>query len=477
MTTTAAPTAARDADGNPISGSADAIARYDRAVDLLLRYHPDVVGAAEGLTTTDAALPLGHAFMAYLCLMSTDAPDVAAAREAAAALNTSSLNEREAAHAAAIEAWLEGRWHTAARTLDELLVSWPTDTLALQIGHLLDFYVGDAGNLRDRIGRSLPSLDPDHRRTAFVRSLHAFGLEESGHYERAEAEGLGAVERNPDDVWGIHAVVHAYEMQGKVDDGIRFLRSREPDWGRGNLFTAHNWWHLTLYLLEAGRYDQALAIYDAEVHNDDSDGISLEMLDGSSLLWRLTLDEADTGDRYGKLATAWEQQLFDEPWYVFNDFHAVIAFCGAGRVDDARAVVDRLERYAAEAPGEPGTNRAMTEEVGLATSRAVLAYTEGRHDDVVAELLPIRRMFHHFGGSHAQRDLLVRTLTESAIRSGKLDLARALLDERLSLRDTSLYGLLGRARVLGARGDEDGARAAEAAAEANRVRFAAAAAS
>jgi tetratricopeptide (TPR) repeat protein len=464
-----------DADGNPTSGSSDAVARYDAALDLLLRYHPDVVAAADGLKTTDPTLPMGQAFLAYLSLTSTDVPDLADAREAAATLNALSLNDREAAHAAAIEAWLEGGWHAPARILDELLVRWPTDTLALLMGHLLDFFVGDSQNLRDRVGRALPSLDPDHPRTGFVRGMHAFGLEEAGHYGRAEAVGLEAVERNPDDVWGIHAVVHAYEMQGKVAEGIGFLRSREADWGSGNLFTVHNWWHLALYLLEAGRYDDALAIYDAEVHNDASAGVSLQMLDASALLWRLTLEDVDTGDRYAKLAAAWDKQVADESWYVFNDFHAVIALCGAGRVDDARAVVERLQRYVAAKPIQPGTNRAMTAEIGLAVSRAVVAFVDGRHDDVVAGLLPIRRIFHHFGGSHAQRDLLQRTLTESAIRSGRLDLARSLVDERLSQRDTSVYGWFRRARILAAQRDEAQAHVAQQAATANRARFSAAA--
>ena len=463
-----------DAAGYPTSGPADGVARYDHAVDLLLRYHPDVLGAAEGLATQDAAMPMAQAFLAYLSLMSTDQPDLDGAREAARTLGSLGGNEREAAHAAAIRAWLDGNWHAAAGVLDGLLVQWPADILALVMGHLLDFFTGDAGNLRDRVGRSLPSFDPDGPRAAFVRGMQAFGLEESGDYARAEAAGLEALDRHPDDVWAVHAVVHTYEMRGLVDTGIAFLRGREPDWGTGNLFTVHNWWHLGLYLIEAGRYDDALAIYDDQVHNDESPGVTLEMLDASALLWRLTLDGVDTGGRYAKLATAWEGQLFDEPWYVFNDFHGVVAMCGAERLDDARAVVDRLERSVGAGRAESGTGRWMTAEVGVPASRAIVAFTEGRYDDVVDELLPRRSHFHHFGGSHAQRDLLQRTLTEAAIRSGRLDLARALLDERLSVRESSVYGLLGRARVLERRDDESGATRARDGAEANRTRFAAA---
>jgi tetratricopeptide (TPR) repeat protein len=465
-----------DASGCPLTGAADGVARYDRAVDLLVRYHPDVLVAAEDLATNDAAMPMAQAFLAYLSLMSTDVPDLEGARAAAAMLVSVPCNDREAAHAAAISAWLGGNWRQASGVLDALLIQWPTDVLALVMGHLLDFFTGDARNLRDRVGRSLPSFGSDDPCAFFARGLQAFGLEESGDYSRAEAAGLEALERHPDDVWALHAVVHTYEMRGLVDTGIAFMRARQADWGSGNLFTVHNWWHLGLYLLEAGRYEDALSIYDAEVHNDDSSGVSLEMLDASALLWRVTLDGVETNGRYAKLASAWEGQVFDEPWYVFNDLHAVVAFCGAGRIDDARSVIERLERYVGDDTFEPGTNGAMISEVGLPASRAIVAFTEERYDDVLDELLPRRATFHHFGGSHAQRDLLQRTITEAAIRSGHLDLARALLDERLSVRDTSVYGLVGRARLLAQRGDEPGATRVRARAAANRARFAAAAA-
>ena len=276
-------------------------------------------------------------------------------------------------------------------------------------------------------------------------------------------------------MWATHAVVHTYEMRGRVDDGLRFLRTREADWSRDNLFTVHNWWHLALFVLEAGTPEEALGVYDRYLHNAGSAGVPLEMLDASALLWRLHLDGHDSGPRFAALAEAWSGRMADAPWYAFNDVHAVMALVGAGRFDDARAVVDRLARYAAErgAAGRvPGTNRWMTSEVGLPAARAVLAFGEDRHDDVIDLLMPVRATLSRFGGSHAQRDALQRTVLESALRSGRIDLARALLAERLTLRSASVYGWTQRARLARAEGDEPAAVAADAEASRLRVAFA-----
>ena len=184
----------------------------------------------------------------------------------------------------------------------------------------------------------------------------AFGLEESGHYRQALDAGLRAVEAHPDDVWALHAVVHTYEMQGRIDDGIRFMGQRAGDWGTGNLFTVHNWWHLALYELEAGRPERALAIYDAEIHHGESLGVPIEMLDASALLWRCYLDGIDTGGRFGPLAEAWAPKTGGQPWYAFNDLHATMAFAGAGRLGDAHdadraASTAGSTRRAARTPG------------------------------------------------------------------------------------------------------------------------------
>jgi tetratricopeptide (TPR) repeat protein len=448
-----------DTHGNPTSGPQDAVDRYDAAIGHLLAYHEQLVDAATSLATDEPEFPMGQILGAYLALTTSDQREVPAAEEVAAHLDTLPLNHREVAHRAAIGTWLAGDWHGAARRLDELLIRWPTDLLGLIVGHLLDFYLGDSANLRDRVGRSLPMVDPAHPHHGYVRGMYAFGLEESGNYQLAEQHGLAAVDANIDDVWAIHAVTHVYEMQGRIDEGIRFLRGNEASWGSGNLFTVHNWWHLALYLLEAERSGQALAIYDRHVHNDRSAVVPLEMLDASALLWRLELDGIATGDRFAALADAWATRTSEEPWYVFNDVHAVMALAGAGRLADARAVIDRLDAYVATAA--PSSNVRMTAEVGLPACRSVLAYAEDRHADVVAELLPIRTILARFGGSHAQRDALQRTLVASALQARRLDLARGLLNERIGLRETSVWSWRQRAHLFRAIGDSRNAERAD----------------
>jgi hypothetical protein len=438
--TTASTAVGADEHGNPTTGPTEAIERYDVAMDRLVRFHPDVVGQMASLVEEHPSFAMGQALGAYMYLMSTDGRDLEGARPFVAALDAAPRNDRESAHAGAISAWLSGDWHGAARRLDDLLVQWPTDLLAVMLGHTLDFFVGDARNLRDRIGRSVAAFDPDHPHYGFVRGMQAFGLEESGHYGLAEQVGIEAVERNPDDVWGIHAVTHVFEMQGRVQDGTTFLERRVEDWGAGNLFTVHNWWHLALFQLEVGRHERVLEIYDREVHHSTSNNVPLELVDASAMLWRLYLDGVDTGARFQALADAWAAALdAGGSWYVFNDVHAVMALLGAGRRDDALAVVRRLADDVETGAG--GSNTWMTAEVGLPAARALIAFDDGRNDEAIADLWPARRVFHHFGGSHAQRDVLQRTLVEAAIRGGRMQLAERLIAERLALRPTGAFAL------------------------------------
>jgi hypothetical protein len=151
----------------------------------------------------------------------------------------------------------------------------------------------------------------------------------------------------------------------------------------------------------------------------------------------------------------------EPPWYVFNDMHASMSLVGAERLADARAVVDRLDAYVKADAGPSLSNVAMTAEVGLPVCSAILAFGEGRYRDVVRLLHPIRKIVYRFGGSHAQRDAVARTLLEAAIRAGDVALAAALVSERLAIKDTSPFNWAQLARLRRAEANMVGATWAE----------------
>ncbi|EKX63970.1 tetratricopeptide repeat protein [Streptomyces ipomoeae] len=445
--------------------TAEGAEHLDRAVEGLLFFRPEFPDAVKDAVLACPTSPLAQAFAAYLGVLGTEPRDVVEAgsrfAEFSAGVDHSALPLRERTHMAAAEAWLGGDMSRAGRLLEELVVECPRDPLALAVGHQLDFFTGDATRLRDRIGGALPAWAPDDPHRGPLLGMYAFGLEESGHYGRAREVALAAVEQNPRDVWAIHAVVHVHEMQGRFAEGIDYLDARLDDWASGTLLTVHNWWHYALYALEAGDTDTATRIYDAVLHHKDSTGFVMELLDAASLLWRFLLAGLDEDARWQKLADAWAARE-DPPYYAFNDMHAVMAFAGAGRLKAADELIADRRRWLAQDGTCPGTNHAMTAEIGLPVCEALVAYVRADYTSVIDLLWPVRRRLHTFGGSHAQRDAVQRTLLEAALRANRDDLARLLLGERTGLSPHSPYNWLGQARLADALGEAGRAAVARA---------------
>src|SRR5690606_14685359 len=132
------------------------------------------------------AFPMAHIAKAHLLALATEPDACEAAVGAVARAKALPLGERERSHVAALERLLQGRWSDAAAALDRHNARFPHDLLAIQAGHLIDFYRAASLSLRDRIARVLPRWSPDIPGYGVLLGMYSFGLEECGDYARAE---------------------------------------------------------------------------------------------------------------------------------------------------------------------------------------------------------------------------------------------------------------------------------------------------
>ncbi len=427
---TAATSPLEDARGVPVSNcKPQSLDDYETALLQFHSYFGDPTVTLANTLETDPEFVMGHVFIASALLTMTERqylPMIREHVERAEAL-ADKANAREKLLTRAARQWMEGEWSQASLTWDQVLVDFPLDALALQLGHLTDFLRGDCFNLRDRVCRVMTSWNKSVPSYSYVLGMQAFGFEECNQYDKAELVSNTALEMQARNPWAVHALAHVLEMQGRFDEGKTMYRERENDWAPDNGFAFHNWWHLALYHVEHEDFDGALKVYDEQILPGDSD-VSMQMLDASALLWRLHLQGVDVGARWDRIADLWARKTDTENgYYAFNDLHAVIALVGAGRFDAARQVLAAVE---AAARDNVGVTRMMAQDVGIPTCAAIIDFGQQRYPQVIDRLLPIRTLAHRFGGSHAQRDILTQTLIESALRGGNLKLANNLISER-----------------------------------------------
>ncbi len=382
-------------------------ASFDSACAQLLRYGGDPMASALEAAALDPHWGMPHVLMAWLHLLGTEPHASAQAHKLLDVAHGLRLSCGEQSHWRAAHELASGHWFKASDSVLAINLASPLDALALQVGHQIDFFTGNPGRLLDRIKQAVPAWDADMRGFHGVLAMHAFGCEENGDYAQAEALGRRAAALEPRDGWAWHAVAHVMEMQRRPRDGEQWF-AQSTQWHDDSFFRVHNHWHWALFHLANGRIDEVLARYDDQLAPAD-ESLALNLLDASSMLWRLHLRAVDVDSRWEPLAKAWERHATISS-YAFNDLHAMMAFAMTGRDAHAEALLS-AQRAALADPSHD--NQHFLSQIGHAACLSVRAFAKRDFAAVVALLEPVIEQAAAFGGSHAQRDVLTQTLAHA----------------------------------------------------------------
>lgn len=421
----------------PVSSPA-AAEGWDRMV-LAFLAHAATTPEHLGTVLTEAPdFVMAHATKGLFCLMLGRAEMHDTAREsytaACQAAKQGAPTPREMGYVRALGAWLDGRPSDCVDALEGVLARWPEDALAMKISHATRFILGDRHGMRRSVEALLPAYDAQNPARGYLLGCHAFALEETGEYTRAETAGRMALSLASDDAWGLHAVAHVFDMTANARAGLDWLQGREHAWAHCNNFRYHVWWHKALMQLDQNRIAEVFDLYDTEIRRDHTDDFR-DISNATSLLMRLELEGHDVGVRWEELADICERRT-EDACLIFADLHYLMALVGGNRDTATARMMARLQRDARRT--DMTEMQARMAHPGLSAATGLEAFGEGNYRTAFLNLGQARQSLQSISGSHAQRDVFERLTIDAGIRSGYLDEAETILRERSGQRAGTL---------------------------------------
>jgi len=415
-----------DARGHTITAaSAAAAAMLDEATTGFARFRASSMRQVRTALAEDPACGFAHVMGAILAHSVRDArrADAVAGFLASAEPLAGTMSWRERRYLDVAKSLAALRPTEAVVACEEILEAGPTDILALRLAQLELFWLGEMDWSEDISARVAPAWSAEVPTYPTFLSCRAFDLEETGRMDEAERLAREAVEREPEEVWGAHALAHVLFMQNRAAEGVDFLARQQRHWEAANNIAHHLYWHQCLFHLERREPEAVLAIYDERVRNLESKmqkalpDFYLDIQNGVSMLLRLEMLGVDVGERWQELA-GWSAERLDDPSSPFTSAHYALALAASGRFAEAETLLADARAFAASDGGPLAESFLAAAIPGIA---AAIAYRKGDHAAVLDALLPARWSLWRFGGSHAQRELFHLMLLDSARRLGRGD--------------------------------------------------------
>ena len=132
-----------DALGLPMRGAgATAADLYHQALHELQCYRGDPLATAEQALSRSPDFVMARVLHAYLHLPGIEPDGFAVARTDLETAETLPSTARERAHLSVVKHLPASEWHVASRIPEDIAIQHPHDTLALQVGHVVDCCTG-----------------------------------------------------------------------------------------------------------------------------------------------------------------------------------------------------------------------------------------------------------------------------------------------------------------------------------------------
>jgi tetratricopeptide (TPR) repeat protein len=391
--------------------SADALAAYERGIDLFLRWREGAPEAFQAAVTADPNFTLGHCTQAYVAWR-TGKPGLAReAHQRVMARADGVRDERERLHVKAVDAMQRCDAGAAQASLEQVASQYPTDRIGVRLLSFMCIAQGDYERGLQIARRSLAAWPDDVQ----FQTMTGFFLEQSGYNAEGLAMSSRALARDPTNLFAYHAVGHAHIAHGDYRNALETFERAASLERYGHIL-----WHL----------GEAQAILGHErLTRDYSTAPTVPPFERIELMWRLEmLRGARIDDAVWKeLATQGERMLEHADYLTTWMHHWIgVALARAGEQDKAKKQVERLRRLpAGRAAGHWST-------LGADLLEGEMAAMRGDYAAATRLMAPaIRRIHEMGGGSREQKDIFRDLYLEVQRRLGNVDEVIELAQQRL----------------------------------------------
>jgi tetratricopeptide (TPR) repeat protein len=391
--------------------SADALAAYERGIDLFLRWREGAPEAFAAAVTADPRFVLGHCTRAYVAWRSGKPAVAREAHQEVMALADAARDERERLHVKAVDAMQRCDGATAQASLEEVAARFPTDRVGVRLLSFMCIAQGDYERGLAIARKSLAACPDDVQ----FQTMTGFFLEQSGYNAEGFAMSSRALASDPTNLFAYHAVGHAFIARGDYRNALEtFARAASLE------RYGHILWHL----------GEAQAILGHErLTRDYSAAPTVPPFERIELTWRLEMVRGAKIDDavWKEIATQGERMLEHADYLTTWMHHWIgIALARAGEWDKAKKQLERLRRLpAGKAAGHWST-------LGADLLEGEMAAIRGDYAAAAKLMAPaIQRIHEMGGGSREQKDIFRDLYMEVQRRLGNADAVIELAQQRL----------------------------------------------